>query len=63
MRDAFLCMILPWLLPGGQGDGVSKWIANVRITQCIKCFQRAETDPDIKGRVLNDGIWKAAGVM
>ena len=63
MRDAFYCMALPFLFPGGYFDKVSKWRCNVRITKCLECFQRAESDPETKRRVLNEGIWKAAGTF
>ena len=61
MRDAFISLIIPFFIPGGYGEMISKWVAEDRIGKCLECWEQAKTDPALKQRILKDGLRRAAG--
>ena len=61
LRDAFIAIVIPWFIPGREGDAISKWIVNDRMKKILAITRKGLKEKSIEEKILESGARQAGG--
>ena len=52
LRDAFIAIVIPWFIPGREGDAISKWIVNDRMKKILAITRKGLKEKSIEDLIF-----------